>query len=73
MDAPEQPYILYSPAPHGHLVLLCPCGNSEVSKQQASWERFTPDFTRQACLCGECRTHFPLRINDDSHLHFKKT
>ncbi|MCK2184284.1 hypothetical protein [Halomonas getboli] len=71
MDASPPGSILYSPGPHDTDILLCECGNLEVIRGDATWQRFQPDFERDACHCLDCDTTLPLSRNDDPRLHFR--
>lgn len=63
--------ILYSPGPHDTRILLCECGNQEVIRGAANWNRFQPDFEHDTCRCLECDTTSPLSYNDDPRRHFR--
>ncbi|GAA0624239.1 hypothetical protein GCM10009016_11620 [Halomonas beimenensis] len=73
MTSRPDPRILFSPGPSGTFILLCRCGNNEVSRDRSTWQRFVPDFEAQSCLCRECRSDVPLTFNDDPHLYLQQS
>ncbi|MBB3141922.1 hypothetical protein [Halomonas organivorans] len=72
MDTPSDSTILFSPGPSNTFILLCSCGNSEVSRDRHAWEHFRPDFERDRCRCLACGLDVALTYNDDPRLHFRK-
>ncbi len=72
MDSSRPPQILFSPGPHDTRILLCACGNQEVIRGEATWQRFRPDFAQRHCRCLGCETASPLTYNDDSRLYFRR-
>lgn len=69
-DTPSDNTILFSPGPSDTFILLCRCGNTEVSRDRHTWEHFRPDFERDRCRCLACGLDTALTYNDDPRLHF---
>lgn len=69
MNTLPPPAIVFSPGPGATFILLCSCGNLEVSRDRRTWRRFRPRFPQDRSRCLACHRDAPLTHNADPCLH----
>ncbi|MDR5867411.1 hypothetical protein [Halomonas koreensis] len=71
LDTTTEQRILFSPGPGETWILLCSCGNNEVSRDRHGWTRFHPDFDQNRCRCLACGPEAALDYHADAYRHYR--